>query len=154
MKKSPQPHTAGSATPAIRAGRVPVSAPRPAPRIARQPAPKTVPVPEPVPVSVPVPKVLPSDAASWTFLTNHTHVLLCLYRDPDQRLREVAQAVGITERMVQRIVAELVEGGYLTISKEGRCNRYNVLSTLRLRHPLEMQHTIGELLTLLSPIAS
>ena len=47
--------------------------------------------------------------ASWTFLTNHTHVLLCLYRQPDQRLRDVASSVGITERMVQRIVAELVQ---------------------------------------------
>ena len=88
--------------------------------------------------------------ASWTFLTNHTHVLLCLYRQPDQRLRDVALAVGITERMVQRIVAELVEAGYLHIQKEGRCNRYTVTSHLQLRHPLEMQHTIGELLDVLS----
>ena len=88
--------------------------------------------------------------ASWTFLTNHTHVLLCLYRQPDQRLRDVALAVGITERMVQRIVAELVEAGYLHIQKEGRCNRYTVTSHLQLRHPLEMQHTIGELLNVLS----
>ena len=89
-------------------------------------------------------------SSSWTFLTNHTHVLLCLYRNADQRLRDVAMAVGITERMVQRIVAELVEAGFLQITKEGRCNRYTVNSSLRLRHPLEMQHTIGELLSLLS----
>lgn len=88
---------------------------------------------------------------TWTFLTNHTHVLLCLYRQPDQRLRDVAAAVGITERMVQRIVAELVGAGYLDITKEGRCNRYSVSSKLRLRHPLETQHTIGDLLALLSP---
>ena len=88
--------------------------------------------------------------ASWTFLTNHTHVLLCLYRQPDQRLRDVASSVGITERMVQRIVAELVQADYLKITKEGRCNRYTVNSKLRLRHPLEMQHTIGELLAMLS----
>ncbi len=88
--------------------------------------------------------------ASWTFLTNHTHVLLCLYCQPDQRLRDVALAVGITERMVQRIVAELSEAGYLHIQKEGRCNRYTVTSSLQLRHPLEMQHTIGELLEVLS----
>lgn len=87
--------------------------------------------------------------AGWTFLTNHTHVLLCLFRQPDQRLRDVADAVGITERMVQRIVAELVEAGYLRISKEGRRNRYTVHADLKLRHPLEMRHTIGELLTVL-----
>ena len=91
-----------------------------------------------------------SATASWTFLTNHTHVLLCLYRNPDQRLRDVALAVGITERMVQRIVAELAEAGYLHIEKEGRRNRYSVAVDLRLRHPLEMHHSIGELLDVIS----
>jgi hypothetical protein len=88
----------------------------------------------------------------WTFLTNHTHVLLCLFRRPDQRLRDVAKSVGITERMVQRIVAELVESGYLVIEKIGRCNRYSIDSNLQLRHPQEMHHSIGELLKVLSPI--
>ncbi len=92
----------------------------------------------------------PETPATWTFLTNHSHVLLCLFRQPDQRLRDVALAVRITERMVQKIVAELVEAGYLKITKEGRCNRYTVNFTLRLRHPLEMRHTIGELLQVLS----
>ncbi len=86
----------------------------------------------------------------WTFMTNHTHVLLCLYRQSDQRLRDVAADVGITERMVQRIVSELVAAGYLQITKEGRCNRYTVKSSLRLRHPLESHHTIGVLLSLLT----
>ena len=86
----------------------------------------------------------------WTFLTNHTHVLLCLYRQPNQRLRDVAAAVGITERMVQRVISELVEAGYVAIHKEGRCNRYTVKSGLQLRHPLEKQHSIGELLSVLS----
>lgn len=95
------------------------------------------------------PVVLP-EPTSWTFLTNHTHVLLSLFRQPDQRLRDVAEAVGITERMVQRIVAELVDGGYLQITKEGRCNRYTVNAKLQLRHPLETQHTIGELLAILN----
>ena len=94
--------------------------------------------------------LVPVSPASWTFLTNHTHVLLCLYREPDQRLRDVALAVGITERMVQRIVAELAEAGYLHIEKEGRCNRYTVTADLQLRHPLEMQHSIGELLEVLN----
>lgn len=102
--------------------------------------------------AIPTPSpTAPQAPPSWTFLTNHTHVLLCLYREPDQRLRDVAASVGITERMVQRIVAELVGAGYLGITKEGRCNRYSVSSKLRLRHPLEIQHTIGDLLALLSP---
>ena len=92
----------------------------------------------------------PKPSAGWTFLTNHTHVLLCLYRHPDQRLRDVATAVGITERMVPRVVAELVTAGYLKITKEGRCNRYAVNEGFRLRHPLEIHNTIGELLNLLS----
>jgi hypothetical protein len=99
---------------------------------------------------VPRPRRTPAGASTRPRVTNHTHVLLCLFRHPDLRLREVAAAVGITERMVQRIVAELVEAGYLQITKNGRCNCYTVNPGLRLRHPLEMQHTIGELLTLLS----
>ena len=95
-------------------------------------------------------RVVAQAPSGWTFLTNHTHVLHCLYRQSDQRLRDVASAVGITERMVQRIVAELVGAGYVEIVKEGRCNRYKVNSKLRLRHPLEVQHTIGELLALLN----
>lgn len=94
----------------------------------------------------------PAVAEGWTFLTNHTHVLLCLYQNPDRRLRDVAQMVGITERMVQKIVADLSDAGYLKISKEGRCNHYDVNSNLKLRHSLEMQHTVGELLDLLRPL--
>ncbi len=88
----------------------------------------------------------------WTFMTNHTHVLLCLYHNPDRRLRDVAQMVGITERMVQKVVADLAETGYLQITKEGRCNHYEVNCKLKLRHSLEMHHTVGELLELLRPI--
>lgn len=97
------------------------------------------------------PSATVATAPGWTFLTNHTHVLLCLFRNPDERLRDVAVAVGITERMVQRIVSELAEAGYLQITKEGRRNHYRVNARLRLRHPLESRHTIGELLTTLSP---
>ena len=92
---------------------------------------------------------------TWTFLTNHAHVLLCIARDPGIRLREVATEVGITERAAQRIVAELVEGGYITREREGRRNRYEVHGGLPMRHPLEQHHEIGELLTLLGgPAAS
>lgn len=85
-------------------------------------------------------------AIRWTFLTNHAHVLLYLYRNEHQRLRDIAIAVGITERMVQRIISELVEVGYLKILKEGRRNRYVVNTRLRLRHPLETHHAVGDLI--------
>ncbi len=82
----------------------------------------------------------------WTFLTNHAHVLLCVWRDPGVRLRDVADAVGITERAAQRIVADLVEAGYLTRTRDGRRNRYEVHAERPMRHPLEDTHGIGEIL--------
>jgi predicted transcriptional regulator len=85
----------------------------------------------------------------WTFLTNHAHVLLCIARDPVTRLRDVALAVGITERATQRIVADLVEGGYLSREKVGRRNQYEVHGELHLRHPVEQTSTIESLLGLL-----
>jgi hypothetical protein len=86
----------------------------------------------------------------WTFLTNHAHVMVSLRRDPTARLRDVADAVGITERAAQRIVAELEEGGYLTRARQGRRNRYTLHEALPLRHPLEGRSRIGELLDLLA----
>ena len=88
--------------------------------------------------------------AQWTFLTNHAHVLLALSRDPAARLRDVAIDVGITERAAQRIVAELEREGYLERRREGRRNRYEVHGDRPLRHPLENEHTVGELLRMLS----
>lgn len=90
----------------------------------------------------------PSEAASapWTFLTNHTHVLLCIVSDPAVRLRDVAEQVGVTERAVQRIVAELEQAGYLRREKEGRCNRYEVDLAVRLRHPLEEHCPVSDLI--------
>lgn len=87
--------------------------------------------------------------ADWTFLTNHAHVLLCVARDPGIRHRDVAERVGITERAAQRIVADLVEAGYLQRTREGRRNRYRLERELPLRHPLERDHHIGEILTVL-----
>lgn len=83
----------------------------------------------------------------WTFLTNHSHVLVCLADDPDLRIRDMAERVGITERATQRIVAELVASGYLEKERDGRRNRYRVVTDRPLRHPLERSHTIGDLLT-------
>ena len=88
--------------------------------------------------------------ADWTFLTNHAHVMVCLRRDPTARMRDVAAAVGITERAAQRIVSELEEAGYLEREREGRRNRYTLNMKLPLRHPLEGAHSSGELLDLLA----
>jgi DNA-binding MarR family transcriptional regulator len=85
------------------------------------------------------------DLPSWTFFSNHAHVLIAIARDPDQRLREVAVAVGITERAAQRIVGELAEQGFLEVERVGRRNHYRVLGDARLRHPLEAHRTLGEL---------
>lgn len=84
--------------------------------------------------------------ANWTFLSNHGHVLICLARDPDARLRDVAELVGITERAVQGIVADLVRDGYVAKERMGRRNHYEVHVEMPLRHPLESDHTIQELL--------
>ena len=90
-----------------------------------------------------------SEGGSWTFLTNHSHVLLCLVQDPEARMRDVAERVGITERAVQRIVAELEAGGYLVRSREGRRNRYEVNGDLPLRHPVEGHRDLNALIRLL-----
>jgi DNA-binding IclR family transcriptional regulator len=73
----------------------------------------------------------------WTFLTNHAHVLICIARQPDIRLSEVADLVGIGERAVHRIVHELEASGFLTVTKEGRRNVYTIDLDRPLRHPLE-----------------
>jgi len=91
---------------------------------------------------------------SWTFLTNHAHVLLCIRRDPDILLREMAARVGITERAAQQIVTDLVGAGYLTRLRVGRRNRYVVEPLRPLRHPVERDHAIGELLAVLAPAAT
>ncbi len=90
-------------------------------------------------------------AYGWTFLSNHGHVLVCLFLDPNARLRDVAERVGITERAVQQIVADLETAGYLVKTKTGRRNRYRVRRTGRFRHPLERQVTVGGFLDLLTP---
>lgn len=87
---------------------------------------------------------------SWTFLTNHARVLLCLADEPDLRLREAAERIGITERAVQRIVTDLEEAGIVTRTREGRRNTYAVNPEARLRHPSDAHRTVGELLELLS----
>ncbi len=84
----------------------------------------------------------------WTFLSNHTHVLVCLAGDGNLTVRDIAQKVGITERAVLRIVAELEQGGVLEREREGRRNRYRIHSEVSLRHPLEAHCRIGDILHL------
>lgn len=93
-------------------------------------------------------------ARQWTFLSNHGHVLICLARDPDARLRDVAMAVGITERAVQKIVSDLEEGGVVQRVREGRRNRYRLFLDRPMRHPVEAHRNVGELLAMiLTPMA-
>lgn len=87
-----------------------------------------------------------SETAHWTFLSNHSHVLICLSKDAGMRMRDVAEEVGITERAVQRIVRELLDVGVLRHEKVGRRNRYELRVETPLRHPLEAHHTVGDLL--------
>ena len=84
----------------------------------------------------------------WTFLTNHGHVLVCIATDPDVRGRDVAARVGITERAAQAIITDLVDGGYVTRTRIGRRNRYQVNPDGPLHHPCEQPHSIGDLLRL------
>lgn len=106
-----------------------VAVPRPRATAARSPA--------------PAPKV---PGSQWTFLTNHSHVLILLARNPSVVLREVALDVGITERAVQRIVADLEASGVIKREKIGRQNQYQIQGNHPLRHPIESHRTIGELL--------
>lgn len=86
----------------------------------------------------------------WGFLSNHTHVLVCLYNDPDMRLSEISVRVGLTLRIVQRIIKELSDEGVITIEKVGRRNRYSINLDYPFRHPLESHCSIGVLLELVS----
>lgn len=95
-----------------------------------------------------------NDPVGWTFLTNHAHVLLCLAADPEVRLRDVAERVGITERAVQRIVTDLEEGGYVTRVRVGRRNEYQVHRDRPFRHPIEAHRDISTLLRLVNPARS
>jgi DNA-binding MarR family transcriptional regulator len=82
----------------------------------------------------------------WTFLSNHGHVLVHLSKDPDSRIRDIADTVGITERSAQAILADLEESGYLTITRIGRRNSYKVNTELKFRHPSEASKPISSLL--------
>lgn len=95
-------------------------------------------------MNVPLQTSLPT----WTFLSNHGHVLLCIARDANVRVREIALAVGITERAVQRILGELEEAGVISRTRQGRRTHYEINDQLPLRHPIEADHSVGELMRL------
>lgn len=86
------------------------------------------------------------EARTWTFLSNHAHVLVCLAADPNTRVRDIAAEVGITERRVNGILADLEDAGIITVYKSGRRNSYEIDRKARLRHPLEAHKTVGDLL--------
>ena len=85
---------------------------------------------------------------SWTYLTNHSHVLICIAEDPSARLRDLAERVGITERAVQMIVQDLEAAGVVEKQRTGRRNHYVVRPDHYLRHPVEGHRTVRELLEL------
>jgi hypothetical protein len=87
---------------------------------------------------------------TWSFLTNHALVLLCIAQDPGIRLREIGDAIGITERAAHRIVNDLADAGYVARERHGRRNRYTIESGLPVPDPLARRRKIGELLALLS----
>jgi DNA-binding MarR family transcriptional regulator len=87
---------------------------------------------------------------SWSFLTNHAQVLLCIAHDPGVRLREIGAAVGITERAAHRIVGELAAAGYISRTRAGRRNRYTIKSHLPMPDPLARERKIGDLLAVLA----
>jgi DNA-binding MarR family transcriptional regulator len=94
------------------------------------------------------------ESPRWDLLTNHAHVLLRVAHDPGIRVRDIADAVGITERAAHRILSELVDQGYVVRERDGRRNRYEVRHEQPLPHPLLQKRQVGELLELLRPAGS
>lgn len=90
------------------------------------------------------------DVPAWTFLTNHAHVLIAITRDPELRQRDIAHVVGITPGAVVRILHDLEENGYVTAERIGRRNRYHINADMTLRHPLEANHSVGDLINSLA----
>jgi predicted ArsR family transcriptional regulator len=88
------------------------------------------------------------EAASWTFLTNHAHTLICLAQNPEMRLRDIAATVGITERAVQKVITELEQGGFLERERQGRRNVYRIHARQPLRHPVESHCSVQALVRL------
>ncbi|WP_259465015.1 helix-turn-helix domain-containing protein [Streptomyces sp. TLI_171] len=90
--------------------------------------------------------------SSWTFLTQHARVLLMVSRDPEVRVRDLAAACGVTERAVQAILTDLESAGYVTRTRHGRRNHYQVTRHTYFRHPAENHHEIAGLLALFADL--
>lgn len=90
----------------------------------------------------------------WTFVTNYSHVLVCLAADPRARLRDIAETVGVTERTAAQLVNNLEQAGYVTKTRHGRRNQYEIHDELPLRHPRHRHHTVGELIRFLAAPAT
>jgi DNA-binding IclR family transcriptional regulator len=88
--------------------------------------------------------------ASWSFLTNHARVLLCIAHDPGVRLRDIAASLEITERSAFGILTDLAEAGYVVKKKNGRRNRYHIQAHLPLPEPVGRERTVGEVLAILT----
>ena len=94
-----------------------------------------------------MPMSMPEQAIpSWTFLTNHAHVLIALSRNPDLRQKDIAYSVGITVGAVHRILHELEDAGYLTSERVGRRKHYDINTAMPMRHPLEDEHSVNDLI--------
>jgi DNA-binding IclR family transcriptional regulator len=91
---------------------------------------------------------------TWSFLTNHARVLLCIAQDPGIRLREIGETVGITERAAHRIVGDLVDAGYISRERSGRRNRYTIQTQLPILDPLARGQRVGDLLAVLASSAT
>ncbi len=113
------------------------------------PRPRSV-SPTPAAATPPAGDDSPARREGWTFLTNHAHVLACVAQEPEARVRDIADRVGITERAVLRILRDLDAAGVVRRTREGRRTRYAIDGRPRLRHPVESHRSVGELLALLA----
>lgn len=87
-------------------------------------------------------------SAAWTFLSNHGHVLMCIAKNSEMRLRDISDEVGITERSVSTIIADLESAGIIERIRDGRRNLYRIDRSLQMRHPIEQHRTVGEFIDL------
>jgi DNA-binding MarR family transcriptional regulator len=89
-----------------------------------------------------------TEQGSWTFLSNHGHILIRIAQNPELKVAEIAAATGITERSTLSILGDLEETGYISVERIGRRNRYTVNPKKKFRHPSEASHSIGELINI------
>ncbi len=112
--------------------------------------PRSAPTPDPAAAAAPDRAAHPPTREGWTFLTNHAHVLACVAREPEARVRDIAGRVGITERAVLRILRDLDAAGVVRRTRQGRRTRYAIDGRPPLRHPVEAHRRVDDLLALLA----